>query len=87
MVSTTMKCVTAMMYRWVSGWWKSPCGVLSHLFQREYAGWEGLGRAIIIKVPVVIIDGARWEQNGGMLVWLGGNVLGCPLGIRFCGRQ
>ena len=47
-------------------------------------GWMGLGRAIIIKVPVVIIDGARWEQNGGMLVWLGGNVLG---GIQFCGRQ
>ena len=22
-----------------------------------------------------------------MLVWLGGNVLGCSLGIRFCGRQ
>ena len=22
-----------------------------------------------------------------MLVWLGGNVLGCSLGIQFCGRQ
>ena len=42
---------------------------------------------MIIKVSVVIIDGVRWEQNGGMLLWLGGNVLGCPLGIRFCGRQ
>ena len=40
-------------------------------------GWVGQGRAIIIKVPVVIIDGDRWEQNGGMLVWLGRNVLGC----------
>ena len=34
---------------------------------------------MIIKVSVVIIDGVRWEQNGGMLIWLGGNVLGCPL--------
>ena len=25
----------------------------------------------------------RWEQKGGMLVSLGGNVLGCPLGIHF----
>ena len=46
-------------------------------------GWVGQGRAIIIKVPVVIIDGVRWEQKGGMLVWLGGNVLGCPLGFGF----
>ena len=81
MVSTTMKCVTAMMYRWVSGWWKSPCGVLSHLFQREYAGWE------VWVGWDSVIDGVRWEQNGGMLVWLGGNVLGCPLGIRFCGNS
>ena len=38
-------------------------------------------------MPVVIIDGVRWEQNGGMLVWLGGNILGCPLGIWFCGNS
>ena len=50
-------------------------------------GWVGQGHAIIIKVHVVIIDGVHWEQNRGILVWLGGNVLGCPLGIRFCGRQ
>ena len=30
---------------------------------------------IIIKVSVVTIDGVRWEQNVGMLVWLGENVL------------
>ena len=40
MVSKTMKCMTAMTYRWPLGWWKSPCGVLSHLFQRECASWE-----------------------------------------------
>ena len=39
--------------------------------------WVGQDRAIIIKVPVNIIDGVSWEQNGGMLVWLGRNVLGC----------
>ena len=50
-------------------------------------GWVGQGRAMIIKVSVVIIDGVRWGQNRGMLVWLGKNVLGCPLGIQFCGRQ
>ena len=42
---------------------------------------------MIIKVSVVIIDGVLWEQNEGMLVWLGGNVLGCLLGIQFCRRQ
>ena len=41
---------------------------------------------MIIKVVVVIIDGAHWEQNIAMLVWLGENVLGCPLGIQFCRR-
>ena len=40
MVSKTMKCMTAMTYRWPLGWWKSPCGVLSHLFQRACASWE-----------------------------------------------
>ena len=50
-------------------------------------GCVGQGRAMIIKVSVVIIDGVRWGQNRGMLVWLGKNVLGCPLGIQFCGRQ
>ena len=40
---------------------------------------------MIIKVSVIIIDSVRWEQK--MLVWLGGNVLGCPLGIQFCSRQ
>ena len=42
---------------------------------------------MIIKVSVVIIDGVHWEHNVEVLVWLAGNVLGCPLGIRFCGRQ
>ena len=49
-------------------------------------GWLGYG-VMIIKVSVVIIDGVRLEQNVGMLVWLGGNVIGCPLGIRFYGKQ
>ena len=79
--SKTMKRVTTMKYRWALGWWKSPCRVLSHLFQREYARWE------VWVGWDSVIDGVRWEQNGGMLVWLGGNVLGCPLEIRFCGRQ
>ena len=39
---------------------------------------------MIIKVLVIIIDSVRWEQNVAMLVWLGENVLGCPLGIQFC---
>ena len=38
---------------------------------------------MIIKVSVVTIDSVRWEQNVGMLLWLGGNVLGYPLGIQF----
>ena len=42
---------------------------------------------MIIKVSVTIVDGVRWEQSVGMLVWLGENVLGWPLRIRFCGRQ
>ena len=50
-------------------------------------GWLGCGLIMIIKVSVVIIDGVRWKQNVGMLVWLGRNEIGCPLGIRFCGRQ
>ena len=53
-------------------------------------GWLGEGPIMIIKVSVVIIDGVLWEQNmlgAGMLVWLGGNKLECPLGIWFCGRQ
>ena len=36
---------------------------------------------MIIKVSDVIIDGVCWEQDVRMLVWLGGNVLGCPLRI------
>ena len=39
---------------------------------------------MIIKVSIVTIDSVRWEQNVGMLLWLGGNVLGYPLGIQFC---
>ena len=42
---------------------------------------------MIIKVSVLIVDGVCWEQNGGMLVWLCGNVPACSLGIRFFGRQ
>ena len=42
---------------------------------------------MIIRVSVVIIGGARCEQNVGMLFWFGGNILGCALRIRFCGRQ
>ena len=42
---------------------------------------------MIFKVSVVIIDGICWEQNVEMWVWLGSNVLGCPLRIQFCGRQ
>ena len=30
----------AMTYRWALGWWKDPCGVLSHLYQRECASGE-----------------------------------------------
>ena len=54
MVSTTMKCVAAMMYRWALGWSKIPCGVLSHLFQREYACWE------VWVGQDSVIDGVRW---------------------------
>ena len=53
-------------------------------------GWLGEGPIMIIKVSVIIIDGVLWEQNmlgAGRLVWLGGNKLGSPLGIWFCGRQ
>ena len=50
-------------------------------------GWLGWGCIKIIKVSVVIIDSVCWVQNVGMLVWVGRNVLGCPLGIPFCGRQ
>ena len=42
---------------------------------------------MITKVSVVIIDGVHWKQNVEMLVWLGGNILGCSLGIPFCGKQ
>ena len=42
---------------------------------------------MIVKVSVIIIDGACWKQSVGMLVWRGRNVLRCPLGIPFCGRQ
>ena len=42
---------------------------------------------MVIKVSVLIVDGVCWEQNGGMLVWLCGNVPACSLGIRFFGRQ
>ena len=34
---------------------------------------------MIIRVSVVIVDGVRWKQNVGMLVWFGGNVLRCPV--------
>ena len=64
---------------------KSP--FLKGVCQLGGVGWLGYGRIIIIKVSVVIIDGVRWEQNVGMLVWLGRNVIGCRLGIRFCVRQ
>ena len=40
-----------------------------------------------INVSVIIIDSVGWEQNIRMLVWLGENVLECPLRIRFCGSQ
>ena len=50
-------------------------------------GWLGWGCIKIIKVSFVIIDSVCWEQNVGMLVWFGRNVLGCPLGIPFFGRQ
>ena len=36
---------------------------------------------------MVIINGDCWEQNIEMLIWLGGNVLGYPLEILFCGTQ
>ena len=42
---------------------------------------------MIVKVSVIIIDGTCCKQSVGMLVWLGRNVLRCPLGIPFCGRQ
>ena len=35
--------------------------------------WLEQGRIMIIKVSFVIIDGVHWEQNVGMLVWLGRN--------------
>ena len=35
----------------------------------------------------VVINSGLWEQNVEMLIWLGGNVLGYPLGILFCGTQ
>ena len=33
-VSETMMCMTTMTCRFDLGWWKSPCGVLGHLYQR-----------------------------------------------------
>ena len=41
-------------------------------------GWLREGDILITKVPVVIIDGVRWEQNLEMLIWLGKNILGFP---------
>ena len=40
MVSKTMKFVMSVTYRSALGWWKNPCGVLSHFFQRECTSWE-----------------------------------------------
>ena len=42
---------------------------------------------MITKVSVVIINSGRWKQSVEMLIWLGGNVLGCPLGVLICGTQ
>ena len=42
MMSKTMKCVTAMTYRWTLGWWKSPCGVLGHFFKKGVYQLEGV---------------------------------------------
>ena len=55
---------------WALGWWKSPCGVLGHLFKKGLCqlggvGWLELDRIMIIKESVVTIDGVRWEQKGG----------------------
>ena len=33
MVSTTRMHLMAIKYRWALGWWKHPCGVLSHLIK------------------------------------------------------
>ena len=40
MVSKTMKHMTEMMYIWTLGWWKHPCGALSHLYERDCGSWE-----------------------------------------------
>ena len=42
---------------------------------------------MILEVSLVIIGGVHCEQNEGMLVWFGRNVISCLLRIWFCGRQ
>ena len=64
---------------------KSP--LLKVVYELEGVRWLGQDCIMITKVPVVIINGDCWEQNIEMLIWLGGNVLGYPLGILFCGTQ
>ena len=62
MESKTMKYVTAMMYRWALGWWKHPCGVLSHLCLRELASWEVW---------------VGWDRIGSHRVFVGSRTLRC----------
>ena len=50
-------------------------------------GWLGQCRIMILEVLLVFVGGVYCEQNEGMLVWLGRNVLRCLLRIRFSGRQ
>ena len=64
---------------------KSPFS--TRVCQLEGVGWLGYCPVMIIKVSVFIIDDVRWEQNVGILVWLGENVIGCLLGIWFCVKQ
>ena len=40
MVSKTMMYMTAMTLRCAIGWWKPPCGVVSHLYQSVSASWK-----------------------------------------------
>ena len=62
----------------VEGWWKRPCGVLSHFIKGsvpvERCWLAGIGLHND-HVPVVIINCDLWEQNVEILIWLGGNVL------------
>ena len=58
--------------------WSVRSPLLKGLCQWGSVGWLGQGHVLTMKVPVVIIDGVRWEQNVEMLVWLGKNIPGCP---------